>query len=754
LISLDEAFRATLQGGFTEPLHFYTEYLDPALLTPAGPVPELRALLVHKYGLVKLDLVVAVTSRALRFATHHRAELFPGVPIVFISVDRAAAADLRLDDDVTGVWLNVDWAATLETALRLQPETHRAVVVTGTSVTDRVWLASAREQLGPYQGRLEIQYLTDRSENEVLKQVARFTKGTVLLFGAFSRDASGRDLVGAEVLRRVSARSAVPIYGPSATYVGEGAVGGRVVSFEAQGRSAAGLARRVLLGERPPPTDADSNVYMFDWRQLQLWGLDESRLPAGSVVRFHERSAWRQYWGYLAAGAGLVLIQSGLIAGLLVQRARLRRAQLALDGRLRFESLLAELSATFVALPAREVDLRIDQALQRILEELDLDRASLAEASGPAAPLSIRHAASHEGIVPLTGLVDADAFPWMRQRLLEGHEVCFSRPEDLPPEAAIDRGSIMALGARSLAAMPLKVGGQVIGALAFAKVRGEREWPAELIQRLHLVASIFASALARQRADEAARESDGRFGLMREELAHALRVATLGELASALVHEVNQPLAAVLTNAQAVRRLLDGGPAERSHVLEALADIGEDAKRASQIVRGVRVMLRKEQGERGPVDVNAAFEDVISMLAEDFERKHIVVWLSLGKALPPVLGDPVQLRQVALNLLVNACEALAGVEGASREVFIESGRHGPGLLEVCVRDTGVGVKESELGRIFERFVTTKPEGLGMGLPISRSIVEAHGGQMWASNNADRGLTIHIELPCAERGPGA
>jgi C4-dicarboxylate-specific signal transduction histidine kinase len=460
-----------------------------------------------------------------------------------------------------------------------------------------------------------------------------------------------------------------------------------------------------------------------------------------------------QYGWYLAGGAGLFLIQSGLVVGLLVQRRQRRRAQRALAERLRFEALLGELSATFVRGVPQQVDRQIEQALLRIIGELDLDRASLAEVSGRGDPLRIRHSVVRPGIEPVRGVVESGAFPWMRARLIDGQDVRFSRLPDLPPEAAADRESAAALGARSVAAVPLKVGGAVIGALAFATVRAERDWPDELLQRLHLVAEIFANALARQRAEQLARESEGRFRSMREELAHTLRVATLGELASAMAHEVNQPLAAVLTNAQAARRLLEAGRAERGEVMEALADIADDARRASEIIRGLRAMLRKEGPVQMAVDVNGVFEKVVSLLQDDLERKRVMVWLSLSPARPSVLGDPVQLQQVALNVLVNACDALAAVDG-TREVSVVTAQPEPGLVEICVRDTGIGVKETELERIFERFVTTKPEGLGMGLSISRSIVEAHGGRIWASGNADRGLTVHIELPCEKGTPGA
>src|SRR5690348_3564837 len=172
-IVIDETFRSALTARLSAPTFFYTEYLDLTLFRGDAPLPELGALLKQKYRTVKLDLVVALSSRALRFAVQNRADLFPGAPIAFSSVDQAAVGDLKLDDDVTGIWLSTDWAGTLDAALRLQPETRRVVVINGSSATDHVWLTSARHQLDVerYRERVAIEYMTGRAFDEVLRRV-------------------------------------------------------------------------------------------------------------------------------------------------------------------------------------------------------------------------------------------------------------------------------------------------------------------------------------------------------------------------------------------------------------------------------------------------------------------------------------------------------------------------------------------------------------------------------------------------------
>jgi len=247
----------------------------------------------------------------------------------------------------------------------------------------------------------------------------------------------------------------------------------------------------------------------------------------------------------------------------------------------------------------------------------------------------------------------------------------------------------------------------------------------------------------RRHAEEEARRQ-------REELAHAQRVTTLGELGASLAHEINQPLAAIVTNAQAAIRLLARQGAPHTEVAEALSDMAADARRASAIIQRLRALSRKEHIPQAGLDLNDLIDDVVALLRHDFVRKQITVLRAFDPAVPTVSGDPVQLQQVVLNLLVNASEAIAQTDGSTRDISITTSYRSPGVVVIAVRDSGIGTKDSDLDRMFERFVSTKPGGLGMGLAISRSIVEAHGGQIRAMANPDRGLTLLVELPCEVR----
>jgi C4-dicarboxylate-specific signal transduction histidine kinase len=244
---------------------------------------------------------------------------------------------------------------------------------------------------------------------------------------------------------------------------------------------------------------------------------------------------------------------------------------------------------------------------------------------------------------------------------------------------------------------------------------------------------------ARRRAEADARAQ-------REALAHALRLTTLGELVASLSHELSQPLTGIIASAQATRRIVGTPRAGPEDVAHALDDIVKDGKRAVEVIRHLRALFRKGPAERKPVAVNELIREVLELVGGDATRRGVSIETTLAEPLPVVAGDWVQLQQVVLNLLVNATEAMAAVD-PPRTLTIATARPEPGILELTVRDVGVGVKPSELGRMFDPFVTTKPQGLGMGLSISRSIVLAHGGRIRATLNPDRGLTVHVLLPC-------
>ena len=231
----------------------------------------------------------------------------------------------------------------------------------------------------------------------------------------------------------------------------------------------------------------------------------------------------------------------------------------------------------------------------------------------------------------------------------------------------------------------------------------------------------------------------------RDELAHLSRVAMLGELSGSLAHELNQPLTAILSNAQAAQRFLAHSPPRIERLAEILADIVKSDHRAGAVIQRLRSLLRKEEAQRLPLDINDVVEESLHLMRSDLMNRGVAVGTDLDEALPIVRGDRNQLQQVLLNFVINGCDAMDGQE-VNRELFVRTRATAQGKVEVTVADRGSGIPPADLERVFEAFVTTKLNGLGLGLAICRSIVEAHGGRLWATNNSDRGATLHCELP--------
>ncbi len=248
----------------------------------------------------------------------------------------------------------------------------------------------------------------------------------------------------------------------------------------------------------------------------------------------------------------------------------------------------------------------------------------------------------------------------------------------------------------------------------------------------------------RKRAEEALRTSHAA-------LAHVSRLTTMGELTASIAHEVNQPLTAVVNNANACISLLPNGAPNLDEVREALVEIIDDADRASEVIARIRQLAKKTPVERIPLDFRDVIADVLALARHEAATRRVTIHFEIPKEPPLVLGDRVQLQQVLLNLVVNGMDAMNTVEESKRVLLIRGHRETrDGRLEtlVSVRDAGTGFKPEEMDRLFEAFYTTKPQGMGMGLAISRSIIEAHGGRLWAEPNQGSGATFLFSLPVA------
>jgi NO-binding membrane sensor protein with MHYT domain len=259
-----------------------------------------------------------------------------------------------------------------------------------------------------------------------------------------------------------------------------------------------------------------------------------------------------------------------------------------------------------------------------------------------------------------------------------------------------------------------------------------------------LASALIASLSEQKRAEEALREAQAN-------LAHVSRVTTMGELCASLAHEVNQPITAAITNADACLNWLARDNPNLEKARESAMRILEDGTRAAEIVSRIRLLCKKGTPQQELVDVNEVIQGLIVLLRSQITRYLISVRMELAADLPQVTGDRVQLQQVMMNLMMNSIDAMKDVDG-TRELAIKSHRTGNRQLLVCVSDSGVGLPSLEADQIFHAFFTTKPDGIGMGLAICRSIVESHSGRLWAADNSPRGASFHFTLPASSMNP--
>jgi PAS domain S-box-containing protein len=250
----------------------------------------------------------------------------------------------------------------------------------------------------------------------------------------------------------------------------------------------------------------------------------------------------------------------------------------------------------------------------------------------------------------------------------------------------------------------------------------------------------------RKRAEAEARESERRYREMQTELAHANRVATMGQLAASIAHEVKQPIAATVSNAQAGLRWLSREPPDLEEVRQTLAQIVKDGNRAADVIGRIRDLIKKAPPRKMRLDINGAIREVIELTRGEALKNGVSVQTELANGLALIQGDRVQLQQVLLNLIINAIEAMSGASEGARELLVSTGKAEAGGVLIAVRDSGPGLAPTTLDRLFEPFYSTKSSGLGLGLSICRSIIEAHGGRLWASTNVPRGAIFQFTVP--------
>jgi FixJ family two-component response regulator/signal transduction histidine kinase len=414
--------------------------------------------------------------------------------------------------------------------------------------------------------------------------------------------------------------------------------------------------------------------------------------------------------------------------------------------RLDFERVLADLLARLASVSGDGIVGEIERALLKLVDVLGYDRCTYSEFGSDGA-LSVLCSAAVGGLEPVPRGPFGASLPWFLRELRAGRVVALSAiPDDFPPEATAEAEHCRRIGLRSHLSLPLRIRGAVIGVLSFAGLRSARTWPEEVITRLTIIGEVFASAVTRARVEEEAQ-------LLRSRLWHADRVARIGALAGAVAHELNQPLAAILSNAQAGLTYLDRGEASLEELRAILKAVVHDDKRAAETIRTMRAFLRQEATGRAPIDLAAALGEILRLLTGELGRHGVRIETEFATGCW-VVADKTQIEQVALNLVLNAAAAMQARPPDARLLRLSVSRTEDGRVVATVCDSGEGIAAEHLESVFEPFWTTREDGLGLGLAICRSIVDAHRGTISVAPNPDRGITFRVELPGAASREGA
>jgi PAS domain S-box-containing protein len=698
--AIEAGLRQEFANASVDATHVYSELVDLDFRRPIDRrifADYLRA----KYADVGIDAVVALSDEAVQFVAEYR-DVIGDVPLVYAARTSSTIGSIPRSSSVVAPPLP---SRTVELALLLQPNAEHVFVVSDAPTADDVGLPPLRAFMRDYAGKLEVEYLLGLAPDVLLDRVARLPPSSFVLYAPTGQGSASRVPPPHEMAGQLAARANAPVYGLQDDYVGRGIVGGYMTRSARVGAELARQTLRALSGELAGAVDNLNGSYVVDSRALSRWKLDQARLPAGTELLFAPPSIWKLYQGWIITLLVLVAVQFALIVMLLIQSISRRRDRLA----------LAETAHRFqLARVAGKVGIwQWDLETEQLIVEPELrDLLGYDASDGAQQPAD------------WTTLIYAEDLPKFR-RAARDHAQGVTPSFELQYRMLDKNGNVRWFLSR----------GQAI------------------IARGRLIGTAIDITDRKSDEDERARTLV-QLQEQRNELAHLGRAAMAGALSGAVAHELNQPLSAMMSNARAGLQFLARGSADGQEIKDILADIESDGRRAGEVIRHLRSLLRRGEAQFETVHLDVIVDQVLRLIHSDLISHNIKVVHEPMAGVPPISADAVQLQQVMLNLLSNACDALKSVNPRDRRIAIGVGMRGPGRVRISVTDNGCGFAEHNPEQLFKPFVTTKRSGLGLGLSISRSIIDAHGGRIWAENNRDAGATFHVDLavaaPAAER----
>ncbi len=689
-IEVDRGLRAEIATREDRNVQLFSEFLDQPSFSGADYEHTVALYLQKKYSARPPQVIVVAGNLALEFLLRHRAELFANAPVIHLGVDnRALLANQPLPVDFAGVAADYDASGTIALALRLHPDTRRLVVVTGASEPDRQLGVLLRERIPELRLTQEVEYIEGLPSDEIAKRLAALGTGDVVYTPGFYRDGAGREFAPRDAAGIMAAASAVPVYGPYNTFIGNGVVGGRMPDFFEIGRQAGIGVNELLDGIAPSslifPSNAVARVNL-DWRQVIRWGIDAKDIPANAILHFKEPSFWEAHRDQAIMIAAVIVLQALLIAALLVERRQRQRTAIALKA-----------SEAQMSLAGRAA--RLSMWVWDVPQVGSGDSAAQSKGAGSSVrPIPL------DKVLPTVHVADRERFERTVRQAVEQQEEL-----EIEFRSVRSDGEVSWLAARGRAENP---GGALIG--------------------------VSMDITARKTAELQA-EKD------RSALTHMSRISTMGQLSVSIAHQINQPLAAILGNAEAARKMLGRESPDIEELKEICGDIIEQDNRATEVIRRLGALYKRGELKVAPLNLNELVCETLDLVHRELATRQILPATELAPSPLIVDGGRVQLQQVLLNLILNAVDAMSDVAAPERRLTVGTEIDGD-QVRVRVVDRGTGIAPENLKNVFEAFWTSKSGGIGVGLAICKSIINAHRGSLIASNNPGGGATFCATWP--------
>ncbi len=681
-------FRTELARQCPEPVEFLDVSLEMARFEGVNRDTELMEFLAAICAEGAPDLVVCSGAPALQFFLKYHGERFQDVPLLAIGVDRRRLESVSGVKELTAVGLDLGLDELLQNILGVLPETRHVYVVMGVAPLEKFWQQELMEEWPGLAKNITFHWLSDQSLQQMQETVKRLPQNSAIFVGILNRDAAGIPHVFETGLAAIRAAAAVPVFGYTEQQLGLGILGGRLIPMRQVARNSAEVAVKILAGIPASSMEMQFvplSTPAYDARELEHWRISESALPSGSRVIFREPGLWESHRGTVILVVVVTIVQTTLIILLLAARRR-----------------------------AREMDANLGLAADAA--NVGLWQRNVTSGEIIASPKW----RSIFGLPPTGRLKISDVLDRLhprdasKVRRAVSHAVEYGQSYDIEHRIVLPDGSVRWIASTGCAEKgygnrPIRTR----GASRDITERKRIEWQLEE---------------------------------QRRQLAHLSRAAMLNTLSGSLAHELNQPLGIILSNAQAAEALLDQDPPELAEIRSILADIVKADHRAGEVIKRLRAFLKRGELKRQAHDPGEIVKEVLQLVRKDLIERDVTVEQDLALDLPSVRCDRVQLQQVILNLILNACDAMSEKEPTSRRLEISTSRLDR-YVRVSVRDTGCGLP-ADVESIFRPFVTTKKHGLGLGLAISHSIVEAHRGRLSAEPRS-KGASFHMELPVEE-----